>query len=103
MFTKTLKQSPWDNTVIATGDLVDEVTSLKNQSGKDLIVYGGASFVSSLIKAGLIDEYHLFVNPAVLGDGRTIFNQVDGRRDLRLVNVAHFECGIVLLHYEPKQ
>lgn len=63
VFTKTLEQSPWDNTELATGDLADEVTQLKKQDGNDIIVYGGADFVSSLIKEGLIDEYHLFVNP----------------------------------------
>ena len=54
VFTKTLDESPWVNTVLAKGDLVEEVTRLKNQTGKDLLVYGGASFVSSLIKENLI-------------------------------------------------
>ena len=51
VFTKTLDKSAWDNTVLAKGDLVDEIANLKNQAGKDIIVYGGGSFVSSLIKA----------------------------------------------------
>jgi dihydrofolate reductase len=50
VFTKTLKKSQWINTNIATGDLADEIRKLKNQNGKDIIVYGGASFDSSLIK-----------------------------------------------------
>ena len=103
VFTKTLKKSSWPNTDIATGDLVDEINRLKRQNGKDIIVYGGASFVASLVKHQLIDEFHLFVNPAVLGDGLTIFNTVDRRQTLTLVNAIPFDCGIVLLHYEPKQ
>ena len=103
VFTKTLDKSEWDNTVLAKGDLVDEITQLKKQDGKDIIVYGGATFVSALIKEGLIDEFHLFVNPAVLGEGMTIFKDVNRKQNLTLVNAIPFDCGIVLLYYEPKQ
>ena len=100
VFTKTLKKSAWENTNIATGDLTDEITRLKSQTGQDMIVYGGATFVSALIKAGLIDSFHLFVNPVVLGEGLTIFQDVDRKQDLTLANSIPFDCGIVLLHYE---
>ena len=103
VFTKTLKKSTWPNTDITTGDLADEVNRLKRQNGKDIIVYGGASFVSSLVKNQLIDEFHLFVNPTILGEGMTIFNDVNHRQTLTLVNAIPFNCGIVLLHFEPKQ
>jgi len=69
VFTKTLNKSEWKNTTLAKGNLSEEVNSLKNQSGKDIIVYGGAGFVSSLIKENLIDEYYLFINPTVIGKG----------------------------------
>ena len=72
VFTKTLNKSEWPNTRLATGDLKDEITKLKNQDGGDIIVYGGASFDSSLIKENLIDEYYLFVNPVAIGNGKTI-------------------------------
>src|SRR5882762_11805704 len=62
VFTRTLDESRWPNTVLAKGDIVEEVNKLKNPQGKDLLVYGGAGFVSSLIKHDLIDEYHFFVN-----------------------------------------
>ena len=68
VFTKTLKKSQWPNTDIATGDLTDEISKLKNMKGKDIIVYGGASFDSSLIRAGLTDEFHLFINPVAIGN-----------------------------------
>ncbi|MCB0210949.1 MAG: dihydrofolate reductase family protein [Anaerolineae bacterium] len=102
VFTKTLDASQWDNTVLAKGDLVDEITKLKNQEGQDIIVYGGATFVASLIKHGLIDEYHLFVNPAAIGEGMAIFNELDSKQNLTLVKATVFECGIVVLNYEPK-
>src|SRR3989344_359720 len=69
VFTKTLEKSMWNKTVLAKGDLKDEVTKLKKESGKDLIVYGGSSFVADLIKEKLIDEFHFFVNPIALGKG----------------------------------
>jgi dihydrofolate reductase len=102
VFTKTLNKSKWANTTVA-GDLADEVNQLKNKKGKDIIVYGGASLDSSLIKAGLIDEYHLSVNPTALGNGLTIFRDLNERRNLSLVKSTGFGCGIVLLHYEPKK
>lgn len=58
VFTKTLDKSAWDNTVFTKGDLVDEIMKLKSQNGKDIIVYGGGTFVSALIEARLIDEFH---------------------------------------------
>jgi dihydrofolate reductase len=103
VFTNTLNQSKWVNTDIATGDLTGEINKLKRQEGKDIIVYGGASFDSSLIKAGLIDEFHLFVNPAAIGKGMTIFKDLNEIQKLILVKSLAFDCGIVLLHYESKR
>jgi dihydrofolate reductase len=103
VFTKTLDQSEWDDTVLAKGDLVDEITNLKKQDGKDIIAYGGANFVSALIQHGLIDEFHLFINPTVIGNGMTIFKKLDGKQNLTLVKSTSFDCGIVILHYETKR
>lgn len=103
VFTKTLEKSEWDNTVLAKGDLADEIIKLKKQEGRDIIAYGGASFVSSLIKQGLIDEYNLLVDPTALGKGMTIFNNLEDKLNLRLVKAKGFDCGIVLHCYEPKQ
>jgi len=106
VFTKTLKQSRWDNTTLAKGDLIGEVNSLKNQSrsgGKDIIVYGGASFVSALIKAGLIDEFYLFVNPTVLGSGMPIFKELSHKLKLTLVKSKSYDCGVAVLKYVLKK
>ena len=103
VFTKTLKKSKWANTDIATGDLTDEINKLKSEKGKDIIVYGGASFDSSLIKAGLIDEFHLFINPVAIGNGMTIFKDLNEIQKFALVKSIAFDCGIVMLHYETKR
>jgi len=102
VFSKTLDKSKWDNAVLAKGDLMDVVTGLKNEEGNDIIAYGGAEFVSSLIKYGLIDEYHLFVNPTAIGNGMAIFNNLGNKQHLELVQSRSFDCGIALLHYESK-
>lgn len=102
VFTKTLEESPWANTTLAKGNLTDEIDRLKNQEGNDMIVYGGASFVSSLIEAGLIDEYHLFVNPVALGRGMTIFGDLKETLNLTLVKSQAFASGEVVLCYQPK-
>ena len=103
VFTHTLEKSEWDNTVLAKGDLNEEINRLKGQDGGDIITYGGATFVSALIKQGLIDEYHLFINPTALGKGMAIFNELDTRQNLTLVKAASFDCGVAVLHYEPKR
>jgi dihydrofolate reductase len=104
VFTKTLDKSEWTNTVVATGDLDDEIFKLKSQEGSgDIIVYGGVSFDSSLIKANLIDEFYLFVNPLIMGTGKTIFKDLREIQKFTLIESKTFDCGLVLLHYEVKK
>ena len=103
VFTKTLKKSQWVNTTLATGDLTDEIMKLKSESGKDIVVYGGATFDSSLIKAGLIDEFHLFVNPVAIGSGMAIFKDISENQKFTLIKFTPFDCGIIELQYEPKR
>ncbi len=103
VFTKTLNKSEWVNTELAKGDLKDEITTLKYQKGRDILVYGGASFDSSLIKEKLIDEFYLFVNPVVIGNGKTIFKDIIEIQKLSLIESKVFDCGLVLLHYEVKK
>ena len=103
VFTKTLERSEWANSILAKGDLVEEITRLKEQDGGDIIAYGGATFVSALIRHGLVDEYHLFINPSAIGNGMTIFKGLERRQSLELVKAAAFDCGVVVLHYAPKR
>ena len=101
VFSKKLHEAPWPNTKIAHGNLADEINKLKKQKGKDIIVYGGAGFVSSLVKLGLIDDYQLLVNPVAIGKGLTIFGELENNLHLQLVGSRSFECGIVALRYKP--
>ena len=103
VFTKTLNKSTWINTDIATGDLIEEVSKIKCQNGEDIIVYGGASFDSSLIKEKLIDEFYLFINPVAIGNGMTIFKDLNEIQKYTLIESKAFESGKVLPHYEAKR
>lgn len=95
-----LKASRWERTTVASGDLPREVETLKAGEGADMAVFGGAGFASSLIAAGLVDEFQLFINPAVLGTGRRIFDQ-GGFRNLRLLGSKAYVCGMVVNRYAP--
>ena len=101
VFTKMLDKSEWKNTVLEKGELADEIANLKKQEGKDIIAYGGAAFVTSLIRQDLIDEYHLLINPTAIGNGMPIFKDLESTLNLRLVRSKAYDCGIVVLYYEP--
>ena len=98
IFSKTIKTTDGKNAVVENGDLVASVNKLKGQQGKDIIVYGGANFVSELIKNNLVDEFNLFINPIAIGKGLKIFND---RFKLNLVNSTAFTNGIILNQYKP--
>lgn len=102
VFSKTMNKSIWNNTEIANGELVEEITILKNKKGSDIIAYGGGTFVSALIKNKLIDELHLFVNPAAIGNGMPIFKELTVMQKFSVIDVKHFACGIITLIYKPK-
>lgn len=103
VFSRTMTESPWENTVIAAGDVAAAVSDIKSRDEKEVMAYGGANFAVSLINSGLIDEYHLFVNPVLLGEGLSIFSALNTRTKLRLKQSIRFDCGIVLLNYVPEQ
>ena len=102
VFTKTLDESTWNNATLAKGNLAEEIADLKKQNGKDIIVVGGAGFVSSLIKEGLIDEYHLIVNPTAIGNGMTIFNSLDRIQKFTPIESKLYSGGKTVLSYKPK-
>ncbi|MCP9768568.1 dihydrofolate reductase [Lacihabitans sp. LS3-19] len=103
IFSKTLDQPFGKNTKLAKGKLTDEIANLKNQTGKDILVYGGASFVSALIAGGHIDEFYFLVIPEMRFEGIRIFDLLEKRQKLTLLEAKPFENGISLLHYQLKK
>jgi dihydrofolate reductase len=102
VFTKTLDHPEWPDTVLARGELKEEVNKLKSKPGKNLIAYGGASFASSLIAAGLVDEFHLIVNPVAIGSGLSIFNKIITPLPLSLIDSTAYPSGVTVLKYGKK-
>ncbi len=96
----SIRKSRWPNTEVMHGSLAASVNKLKRTKGKDLIVYGGASFVSSLIAADVIDDYHFIINPTILGKGKPIFKTIPKLKDLTLVKSKSFRCGVTMMHYK---
>lgn len=99
VFSKTLQRMEGRNVRVENGDLVEAIGALKRAPGKDLLVYGGASFVASLIERGLVDELYLFVNPVAIGDGLRIFR---GRTPLALQRSTVYSGGVVVNNYAKK-
>jgi dihydrofolate reductase len=101
VFSRTLDTVEWNNTQLVKGDAVSELKKLKNQPGKDLFIFGSANLAATFTRQGLIDEYRLIVNPVVLGQGTSLFNNDSGMLKFNLVDLKHFHNGNVLLYYQP--
>jgi dihydrofolate reductase len=99
----TLQEVPWNNSTLISGDVTEEVSRLKQQPGQDILVFGSATLVQSLMRDDLVDEYRLMVHPVVLGSGKRLFGEGSATTSLRLVDVKTFSSGIVVLTYEPKR
>jgi dihydrofolate reductase len=101
VFSRTLDKASWSNTRLVKGALAAEIRKMKNESGRDMAILGSGSIVAQLAPEGLIDEYQVVVNPIVLGKGRTMFDGIEKKLNLKLKNTRAFRNGNVLLSYEP--
>jgi dihydrofolate reductase len=101
VFSKTLEKVEWHNTRLVKENIAEEITKLKQQSGKDLIIFGSSNLSASFINLGLIDELRIMMNPVVLGNGKPLFKGIHDRINLKLSKTKTFRSGNVLLYYEP--
>ena len=101
VFSRSLDRAGWKNTQLIQSDIAGEVRKMKQQPGMDLLIMGSGSIVSQLTDAGLIDQYQVVVNPIVLGGGRTMFDGVRNRMNLKLERTRSFHNGNVVLWYVP--
>jgi dihydrofolate reductase len=96
----TLEKAEWNNSRLIKANVVEEITLLKQQPGRDILVYGSGGLVQTLIAHDLIDEYHLLIYPLALGSGKRFFK--DGSRArLKLVATKTFSSGVVAHIYQP--
>jgi dihydrofolate reductase len=98
VFSRTVQHMDGQNVRVHTGDLAEGVNALKRQAGKDIVVYGGATFVRSLIEHGLIDELNFFVNPVAIGEGLQVFS---GKTRMQLTGSTAYPSGTVVSTYRP--
>ena len=101
VFSRTLDKATWNNTKLVKGGMAAEIRKMKNEPGKGMVILGSGSIVSQLAQEGLIDEYHVVVNPIVLGKGRTMFNGVKEKLALKLTKTRTFGNGNAFLCYQP--
>jgi len=96
----TLDTAEWNNSTLINDHIVDELTNLKQQDGQDLLVYGSATLVQTLMQHDLVDRYRLLVYPVVVGQGKRLFSE-GTTATLKLVESQSFSSGVVALVYEP--
>jgi dihydrofolate reductase len=95
----TITDPQWQNSTVLSGDPVEEVRALKEQPGQDIVVTGSITLCHTLIEAGVVDEYRLFVYPVVQGHGRRLFPDGFECPELRLLEAKAFRSGITCSRY----
>jgi dihydrofolate reductase len=101
VFSRAMDKATWNNTTLVKSDPAGAVRKMKNEPGPDMVIFGSGSIVSLLAGHGLIDEYQFVVVPIVLGAGRTMFEGLKNRVNLKLTKTRIFGNGNVFLCYEP--
>ena len=102
VFSNTLQDVGWNNTKLVKGNMAEEVLKLKQGAGKDLSV-GGLNLARSLTNLSLIDDYWILIHPIIVGKGRRLFDGINERLDLKLVDSQKFHSGVVALHYQQNK
>jgi dihydrofolate reductase len=97
----TLKNPEWDNSTVLDGDVVTEVTKLKQELAGNIVVHGSARLVEALLEHDLVDEIRLMVFPVVLGSGKRVFGETSDKKPLRLASSKLVGDGVAILVYEP--
>jgi dihydrofolate reductase len=99
VFSGTLQSADWNNTTIVNGDTAAEIEKLKQEGTGDIMAHGGVSFVQSLVRLDLVDEYLLTVFPYLAGPGASLFAELPRPQPLELVSSTAFGNGLVGLVY----
>jgi dihydrofolate reductase len=97
----TLEEAAWEKSTLIKENVAEEVSRLKQQPGQDILIYGSADLMHTLMQDDLIDEYRLWVHPVVLGSGKRLFREESDTKAMRLVDTTSFSSGVVILSYRP--
>jgi len=101
VFSRTLDKADWNNTRLVKSNAEEEVARLKQQPGKDMLIFGSADLSAALMRHGLVDEYRLGLTPVVLGGGNLLFKPAPDRLRMKLLEARPLKTGCVILRYEP--
>ncbi|WP_152397819.1 dihydrofolate reductase family protein [Paenibacillus cellulositrophicus] len=101
--TTTLDKAEWNNSTVIKGDFAEEIRKLKQQPGKDILVFGSGALIQTLAQLDLIDEYRLMVFPIVLGSGQRLFDKGFDNKVLKLVDTQTFGSGVAVLTYQANR
>ncbi|MEO5648871.1 MAG: dihydrofolate reductase family protein [Ginsengibacter sp.] len=100
ILSKSMRGQNLKNTTIISENIKDHIIELKQREGKKIVIFGSPSAAHSLMQLDLIDEYWLFVNPILLGQGIPVFKDIEEITKLKLMASHAFSSGVVCLHYE---
>lgn len=102
VLSKTMNESGLNNTTVIRDNLVENINHLKQQAGKNILIFGSPSASHSLLTMGLVDEFWIFVNPVLLGQGIPLFKNVPALTKLKLLESKPFTSGVIALHYRKE-
>jgi dihydrofolate reductase len=97
----TLEDPQWNNSTVLKGDVVDQVSKLKEGINGDVVVYASGRLVQTLMEHDLVDELRLITFPFVVGVGERLFGETSGIKPLRLIDTRTIGDGLALLAYQP--
>ena len=103
VLSKTINENDFENTTVISDQLSENINKIKNQAGKNIIIFGSPTASLSLLNKGLIDEFWLFVNPILLAHGIPMFKALAETTKLQLIEAKTFKCGVIALHYQTKR
>jgi dihydrofolate reductase len=97
----TLEKADWKNTTVLRGDVVKEVSKLRQKPGGDIVVHGSAQLVQTLLEHDLVDELRLMVFPVILGSGKRLFGDTTDKKPMQLTDSKTVGRGVTILTYKP--
>jgi dihydrofolate reductase len=103
VFSRTLDRVEWNNSTLRKEVIPAEIEHLKQEPGRDILIYGSASLIQTLTSQGLIDEYQVLIHPVLLGGGKPLFHNIGRQVKLHLVNAKTHPSGVVVLSYQPRE
>jgi dihydrofolate reductase len=99
VFSRTLTEATWNNTRLIKDNVAEEILKLKQEPGKDLVIFGSPGLSTDLMNLGLIDEYRFTVHPVIVGEGLSVFKNNNAKSKLKLLETTTLKSGVVTLHY----